>query len=126
MEQHINIEIGTTVWMEPRGNIAKYGRDIRSGTIVKIGRKYFYVKRHPQDSEPAWEKFELDTLKNVNADDNSEYILYPSKEAYEDFAAVRQMRTDVRQYFMTIMPQRRVSDDGIRAIYKVLHAEGCV
>ncbi|QUH21753.1 beta barrel domain-containing protein [Alkaliphilus sp. B6464] len=69
----MEIKIGLKVWLKPTGNIRGYR--IKEGEVTKIGRKYFYI---------GDEKFDIKTLKNVNQDCNSAWIIYPSEQAILD------------------------------------------
>lgn len=71
----MEIVVGKKVFLRPTGNLARYNKSIREATIAKIGRKYFYVDD---------EKFEIETLKNINEDCNSAWILYFSKQKILD------------------------------------------
>lgn len=71
----MKIELGLKVFLRPTGNIARYDKNIKTGEITKIGRKYFYV---------GVEKFELETLRNINMDCNSAWVLYFSEQEILD------------------------------------------
>lgn len=84
------IKVGIPVYLKPTGNIARYNKDLKEGVITKKGRKYFYVND---------EKFDLETLKNVNSDCNSAWVLYFSKQDYFDEQEKKQLLVKFRKLF---------------------------
>lgn len=102
MEQsNILIEVGTKVILEPTGNLARrsHPEHFLVGEVVSIGRKYFYVSRFPDNPNSPREKFEIATLKNINADCNSAYVLWDSEENFRHHIEHDKMLEEIRSYF---------------------------
>lgn len=116
------IEVGTRVVMAPQGNIARDNKSPAQGTVVRLGRTYFYVQK---DGSPREEKFEKKSFINHHEDCNSEYILWPSQEAYAAHLQLIQRRSAIERVFRSMWWDRRLSEAAVNKIYELLDCEGC-
>ncbi len=77
------IGIGMTVYLEPTGNAKGYHEKgaLLCGTVSKIGRKYFYVTAARSWGEEA--KFDKETFRCWDGNNNYGYNIYLTPEDYE-------------------------------------------
>lgn len=114
------IEVGQEVFLQPTGNLASmYSIRLRSGTIVKIARKYFYVKT----GAPGLEKFEIESFININDDCNSAWVLWPSVAAYEETVELDRKLQYIRRYFQHRYQGNQIPPEVINAVYAVISKE---
>lgn len=111
----MNLEIGMEVFLKPTGNISRYNKNIRKGVITKIARKYFYV----DIEEYSEQKFDIETLKNINDDCNSAWVLYSSEQEIKDEEERLELLTRVRRYF-DWMNNCKLSLEQVREIVKII------
>ena len=71
----MEIKVGLEIFLRPTGNLIRRGLKVKRGKVTKIGRKYFYVDD---------EKFGIETMKNINDDCNSAWIIYFSEQEIID------------------------------------------
>ena len=121
------VEVGDIVYMRPTGNARFWhGTQIQyvTGTVTKIGRKYFTVNRgHDGIHSGTEEKFTIDGAQCVN-DDNYGYILYGSKEAFDQDTERDQKFSEIRKYFGQSFRRKEPSYEAVCKIYEIMIEEG--
>ncbi|MBD5585154.1 MAG: hypothetical protein HDQ88_08730 [Clostridia bacterium] len=123
----IDMQIGTKLVLEPKGNAARDNRGTITGTITKIGRDYFYVSIFGDENAPDnWPlKFNKTTLRYHNPQDgNSSYQIYESMDDYEKHLELVKMVTALRQYFMDFSTQHDYGT--IKKVYETMVAGGAI
>lgn len=91
-----DVQIGQKVYLLGTGNLARNKNNIKEGNIIKIGRKYFYVDII---GRPYTEKFEINTLENINEDYNSKWVLYFSMTDLENEDERKKILFELRKFF---------------------------
>lgn len=123
----VNMEIGTKLILEPKGNAARNNPETIVGTITKIGRDYFYVSIFGDENAPDnWPlKFSKTTMRYHNPQDaNSNYQIYESMADYERHLELVRMVTALRQYFMDFSTQHDYMT--IKNAYDAMVAGGAI
>lgn len=72
------LEVGQTIFLEPRGNAARYNKDLIETKISKIGKKYFTV------TENWYGRFYIENLMQDRGDYMSEYRAILDKQQLLD------------------------------------------
>lgn len=88
----------------------------RYGEVVRIGRKFFYIKTGIHSEE----RFEIDTFKHDNGEYSPYYKLYPSQEACE----YSQKATENRQAISNHLWKFLTDEEAIK-LYDTLTERGC-
>ncbi len=90
-------KVGETLFLVSTGNMARGGRGKqRDCTVTRVGHKYFYVKYG------SWceIKFLLKTWKEYS-DYSADYILYESRQEWEDSCLITKYRKTIKDAFVT-------------------------
>ena len=114
------IQVGMPVFLEPTGNnrIRRQEKEVRKGTIAKIGRTYFYVTLDGSTRET--QKFSLETFESFCRDCNAGWILYPSEKAYWEKELAFAQYCAAKYIFER---WSEISQKGIAQIYQILFDE---
>lgn len=114
------IEVGQEVILQPTGNYSRmYGGRIRKGCITKIARKYFYVDIGFRGTE----KFEIETFRNENGDNNAGWEIWPTEEAYNRAKELEQKLESIRKFFQHRYRADTVAPEVIDQVYDLVKRE---
>ncbi|WP_252500843.1 beta barrel domain-containing protein [Bacillus subtilis] len=93
------IKVGSTVYLKPINNAARYGRkDILEKVVLKKGRKYFYVGNTGETETKRMFKFSLEDMKEVT-EYSPDWELYLSKQEIIDKEEKKKLMSDIRSVF---------------------------
>ncbi|WP_413154934.1 hypothetical protein [Bacillus subtilis] len=93
------IKVGSTVYLKPINNAARYGRkDILEKVVLKKGRKYFYVGNTGETETRRMFKFSLEDMKEVT-EYSPDWELYLSKQEIIDKEEKKKLMSDIRSVF---------------------------
>lgn len=115
------IEVGQEVVLEPTGNYVRiYGGKPRKGRITKIARKYFYV------DNGAWgpAKFELETFKCDDRDNNAGWEIWPTEDAYNRARELQEKLDSIRKFFQSRYRADTIAPEVIDQVYDLITKEG--
>jgi len=112
------IMVGQKVFASPGGNAAYYHAKAQylEGTIVRITKKYFYVKFNNYHSE---EKFELSTFDSKCGDCNAYYTLYASLQELQNELEKAYMWNKLRNLF-SYGSDDKVTYEKVKAVYNII------
>lgn len=114
------IEVGQEVFLQPSGNLARRNINrLDRGVITKIARKYFYVDRGGR----GLEKFEIESFKNINADCNAAWILWPTEAAYNRSVELQQKLDHIWKFFRYRYHAGAVTPEVIDQVYDLIKTE---
>jgi len=87
------MEIGQEVYLEPLDNSRRYGQDIATEIISKIGKKFFQVE--------GWTKrrFHIDTMLHDGGDYSPQWQVYLSRQAIEDKQRISTLNEKISNLF---------------------------
>lgn len=86
--------VGQKVWLA--GVVRHVHKGLKEQVVVKVGRKYFEVGDHMNDSRTI--KFHLDTLRQV-IDSSPWYALYFNEQDYHDEQERYRLQSEIRRAF---------------------------
>ncbi len=93
------IKVGSTVYLKPINNAARYGRkDILEKVVLKKGRKYFYVGNTGETETRRMFKFSLEDMREVT-EYSPDWELYLSKQEIIDKEEKKKLMFDIRSVF---------------------------
>ncbi len=93
------IKVGSTVYLKPINNAARYGRkDILEKVVLKKGRKYFYVGNTGETETRRMFKFSLEDMREVT-EYSPDWELYLSKQEIIDKEEKKKLMSDIRSVF---------------------------
>ncbi|CAI6273794.1 hypothetical protein NRS6186_11415 [Bacillus subtilis] len=99
MDKSQLIKVGSTVYLKPIYNAARYGRkDILEKIVLKKGRKYFYVGNTGETETRRMFKFSLEDMREV-AEYSSDWELYLSKQEIIDEEEKEKLIFEMRSVF---------------------------
>lgn len=114
-------EVGQKVWTLNVNNAARrVERKLTERELVKVGRKYFYLKEYGREI-----KFDIETLEEFT-DYTSDYKVYLDPQDWEDEKTSGELISKIK---LILYPQFRssgVSLDKLRSIAKILEIEDIV
>ena len=112
----MSVKVGDTFGMVC--TIGGRTRPVKEVTVIKVGRKYFYVDGGGRESDI---KFNIDTLRQEN-DYNITRVLYPSVEAYELERDMEKLKSDI-QFYLRDTRLRYMDSEQLKAIAEILGVE---
>ncbi len=93
------IKVGSTVYLKPINNAARYGRkDILEKVVLKKGRKYFYVGNTGETEIRRMFKFSLEDMTEVT-EYSPDWELYLSKQDIIDKEEKKKLIFNIRSVF---------------------------
>ncbi|WP_444559018.1 beta barrel domain-containing protein [Bacillus stercoris] len=99
MDKSQLIKVGSTVYLKPINNAARYGRkDILEKVVLKKGRKYFYVGNTVETETRRMFKFSLEDMREVT-EYSPDWELYLSKQEIIDKEEKKKLMSDIRSVF---------------------------
>lgn len=116
------IEIGSTLYLEPTGSFQPYGRTdpvLVEATVYKVARKYLYVKINGTRRDARFDKGTL-AFSPVEKDLNGTYKVFLSKEAFEEHMLRRKQLGQIREVFATWGSYNDLPSEIIAEIYSIL------
>lgn len=115
------IEVGQEVILQPTGNYSSmYRGHICKGHITKIARKYFYV----DIGFSSITKFEIETFRNENGDNNAGWEIWPTEEDYNRAKELEQKLEAIRKFFQHRYRAETVAPEVIDQVYELITKEG--
>lgn len=93
------INVGTPVFLKPVNDAARYGRkEVLEKTVLKKGRKYFYVGNTGETESRRMIKFSLESMIQVT-DYSADWELYLSTQEILDKEEKQKLMFDIRSAF---------------------------
>jgi hypothetical protein len=92
------LTLGQKVYLKPVNNAARRNSEIREQTIVKIGRKYFFVGREGETNERFMTKFSIEDLREVT-EYSADWEVYFSRKEILDEEEFAELSRDIRLKF---------------------------
>jgi hypothetical protein len=113
------IKVGAKVFLKPVNNAARYGnKEIVEKTILKVGRKYFFVGNEGETEQRWMIKFNMEDLRQITEYAN-DWELYFSKQEILDDEEIEELSTDIRLKFSSY-GELGLSLDQLRRIKKII------
>ncbi|WP_236583363.1 MULTISPECIES: beta barrel domain-containing protein [Bacillus amyloliquefaciens group] len=93
------IKVGSTVYLKPINNAARYGRkDILEKVVLKKGRKYFYVGNTGDTETRRMFKFSLEDMTEVT-EYSPDWEVYLSKQEIIDKEEKEKLKLEISSVF---------------------------
>ena len=109
----MNVTVGQTVYLEPRGNAARRSKEIQQAVVSKVGRKYFTVEDGRQ--------FHLDSGVHNAGQFTGEWKAYESLEEIENKRLANSLHDKIKKEFSAHQAKHSLSD--LKAVAEILKIE---
>jgi hypothetical protein len=115
------MKVGDKVYLVPVNNQARYiaGYDIfkhiKEDEIVKIGKKYFYLKEH------SYYKFGITEMHDVS-NYCANYVVYLNLQDFKDEKEKETLSFEIKKYFSSY-GQIKLTLERLRQIYFIIRKE---
>lgn len=115
-----DLKVGQIVFLEPFGNARRNWNGLSiEGKVVKKARKYVYVEFGYQ----CQIRFVANEAKSVDDDTNSRYVIYATREDFEETMECRKKLEEIRGFFANWWMQPP-ANDVVKVIYAILEDRG--
>ena len=109
------MEVGQTIYVEPRNNAARYSKEIETHIVSKVGRKYFELEGMYNA------RFFIKTLSQDGGQYCSDHQGYLSLKEIEDKREADKLYNEVRKYFST--HSTKLSLENLKQISDILNCD---